>query len=308
MSVLLALLLAAPTAPAVAPPHRDLAAAATIHVHAAGEHAFFANAYLIETATGVIAVDAPFTASEAKIFRGKLDALGKPLLGVLVTHAHPDHVNGIAALLEGQQGLVPVFATEAVSADLAAIDGPKRAFWAPIYKDDYPAKTAMPDHTVKDGQTLEIGGARLKAHDLGQGEAAAATVWVLLEKKPAAFVGDVVMNRVHPSLEGGHSAAWIAQLQAAKRLLFGIGRVYPGHGAPGDASLFEWQRAHLSAYRDAVAELARGRPRLDEAAKKELQSRMEKRLPAAPLAASVALSADAVAAELAAEAAAAPGH
>jgi glyoxylase-like metal-dependent hydrolase (beta-lactamase superfamily II) len=297
-----ALIAALATAFAAPHPHAEpTGAPATIHVHAAGDAGFRANAYLVEGDEGVVAVDAPFTNSEARKFREELDALKKPLLAVLVTHAHPDHVNGITALVEGQPAPVPVLATEGVLETLKAIDGPKRAYWSPIYKDEYPAKTTFPDRVVKDNQTVTYGGLSFTAHDLGKGEAESSTAWVLLEKRPAAFVGDLVMNHVHPWLAEGRSAAWIAQLDQAKKLLYGVERFYPGHGEKGGYAVLEWQKKYLGSYRSAVAQIAAGKKQLDDAGKKDLESRMEAVLPKAPLSMLVPMSADAVAAELAAE-------
>src|SRR5262245_9096253 len=82
------------------------APAPVAHVHAGGDPAFRVDAYLVETPKGVVAVDASMLVSEAKKLRAKLDALNKPLLAVLVTHAHPDHVNGIGILTAGTQAKV----------------------------------------------------------------------------------------------------------------------------------------------------------------------------------------------------------
>ena len=36
-----------------------------VHTHASGEHGIYVNAYLVETANGVVAVDAALTVSES---------------------------------------------------------------------------------------------------------------------------------------------------------------------------------------------------------------------------------------------------
>lgn len=275
----------------------SLAAAPKIQVHSAGDPGFRANSYLVETDKGVIAIDAQFTVSEAKAFRAKLDALNKPLLAVLVTHAHPDHVNGITQLVEGK-GEVPVVSTAGVKKTLEAIDAPKRAYWSPIYKDEYPAKTTFPSRLVKDGETISFGGATFRAHDLGAGESDSETVWVLEGKEKAAFTGDLVMNRVHPWLAEGRSAEWIRSLDKAGAVMKGAKTVYPGHGEPGSPEIVAWQKSYLQAYRAAVKELAAGKASLTDDAKKELAARMEKVLPGGALAMLVGMSADSVAAEL----------
>jgi glyoxylase-like metal-dependent hydrolase (beta-lactamase superfamily II) len=271
------------------------AAAPTVHVHAAGDPAFRANAYLVETPKGVVAVDAPFTVSEAKKLRAELDALKKPLLAVLITHAHPDHVNGIGLLTAGTKARVVALA--GVDKTLRAIDAPKRAYWKPIYKDEYPDSTTFPTQLAKDGETLTFDGAAFTARDVGQGESDSETIWVL--GGDTAFTGDLVMNRVHPWLAEGHSAAWLASLDRARAALKGVTTVYPGHGEKGTLEALAWQKQYLEQYRAAVRELSGGKATLTDAQKKDLAAKMERVLPSAPLAMLVGMSADSIAAELA---------
>src|SRR5262245_416661 len=69
--------------------------APTVHTYRSGETGLFVNSYLVEGADGVVAVDAPLLLSDGRAFRARFEALGKPLLGVLVMHPHPDHYNTI---------------------------------------------------------------------------------------------------------------------------------------------------------------------------------------------------------------------
>jgi glyoxylase-like metal-dependent hydrolase (beta-lactamase superfamily II) len=278
-----------------------LAAAASapkVHVHTAGEAGFYANAYLVEGPHAVVAIDAPFTQSEARAFKRELDAIGKPLVAVLVTHAHPDHVNGITALVAG--GKVPIVALAGVADTLKAIDGPKRAYWAPIYKEEYPPATTFPDTVIAAGATVTYDGMTFRAHDLGKGESASETVWVLEGAEPVAFTGDLVMHGVHAWLAEGQSGSWLAALALAERELGAVKTIYPGHGdaAPAAAAL-AWQRRYLDRYRDAVRALAAGRTKLDDGQRKSLTAAMAKLVPGGKLAVLVGMSADAVAAELA---------
>lgn len=59
------------------------------------------NAYIISGTEGTVVVDSTLTVSDGRALRARVDALGKPLLGVVVTHAHPDHYGGLASLLAG---------------------------------------------------------------------------------------------------------------------------------------------------------------------------------------------------------------
>lgn len=271
------------------------AAPVAVHSYTAAEAQFSVKTWLVETPKGVVVIDTQFTVSEAKAARKKVESLKKPILAVLLTHAHPDHVNGTGELLAGLQ--VPVVALESVKNVLTEIDGPKRAYWGPIVKDEYPKTTVFPTKLLKAGESVTFDGVEFKAVDVGIGESADETVWVVGEH---AFVGDLVMNKVHPWLAEGHSAKWLESLGVAAKLA-GVKKVYPGHGEAGGVELYDWQKRYLETYRANVKELAKGKPTLDDAAKKELEARMEKFLPGAQLKMLVAMSADPVAAELAAK-------
>ena len=106
-----------------------------VHTYSAGEEGLLVNAYLVETDQGVVAVDGTLTASDSRALRSRIDSLGKPLLGVLVTHAHPNHVARIANLL-GDSG-ASVVALESVRDLMRATEEAKRAQWSPVYGDEW---------------------------------------------------------------------------------------------------------------------------------------------------------------------------
>lgn len=272
-----------------------------IHVHASGESGIFANAYLIETANGVVAVDSTLTVSESTSLRAELDALGKPLLAMLITHAHPDHVAGIGHVV--QESGAPVLATAAVLAMMGEIEDAKRALWKPIFHDEWIDHWTYPNRVVVDKETVTFDGVSFRAHDLGAGgDCAAATVWVVETEPRVAFIGDLVLNGTHAYVTDGYILAWLANLERAKVLLAGTTTLYPGHGGAGGFELFDRQREYLLAYCAAVKDLASGRSSLDDTAKEQLAARMQDYLPGAGLSFLIPLGADAVAAELA------PGH
>ena len=100
------------------------------HIFAAPEAAFLVNSFLLEGADQVVIIDAQFLASSARALRAKLDAIGKPLAALILSHPHPDHYNGAAILVEGL-GEVPVLATAATDEGIRATAEAKRAFWTP---------------------------------------------------------------------------------------------------------------------------------------------------------------------------------
>jgi len=268
-----------------------------VHVHSAPESGIFANAYLVETENGVVAVDATLTVSDARALRSRLEALDKPLLAVLLTHGHPDHYNGVTELVAGDPS-VPVLATAGVDEVIRADDAAKEAQWRPVFGDEWPAERAFPSQLVEDGERVTFDGVSFTVHELGPGESHFDTYWVLETGEKAAFVGDAAFHDVHAYMSDGHSGAWLDNLDHLGEALAGVDVIYPGHGTPGDAALLDDQREYIERYRQAVRELAMGQGTLTDEAKAELTTIMKEHLPTTALEFLIALGADPVASEL----------
>jgi glyoxylase-like metal-dependent hydrolase (beta-lactamase superfamily II) len=276
--------------------------AAIVHTYRSGETGLFVNSYLVEGAEGVIAVDAPLLLSDGRAFRARLDALRKPLLGVLITHPHPDHYNTIAQLVAGDE--VPVIAHADVDREIRAKDDAKRAQWAPMFGDEWPPSAIFPDRTLADEESVEFGDLRFTAWDFGPGESDSETVWLLGDGE-TAFVGDLVFNGTHAYLADGRTDAWLRALDRAEEALADVHTLYVGHGPPAAPEVVGDQRRYLLMAREAIARAAGGRARLTDYEASSVVKLMERYLPTAPLSWLVADGARAVAAELARESAAA---
>jgi glyoxylase-like metal-dependent hydrolase (beta-lactamase superfamily II) len=272
--------------------------APTVHTYRSGELGLFVNSYLVEGADGVVAIDAPLLISDGRAFRARLDALKKPLLGVLVTHPHPDHYNTISELHTGES--VPVIAHRDVDREIRESDEAKRAQWGPMFGDEWPESGTFPDRTVADEQAVELGDLRFTAWDFGPGESQSETVWLLGDGE-TAFVGDLAFNGTHAYLADGQTAAWLRAIDRAEEALAGVRTLYVGHGAPAVPAALAEQRRYLMMVREAVGRAADGRPELSEDEAKRVVGLMERYLPAAPLSWLVGAGAPAVAAELARE-------
>jgi glyoxylase-like metal-dependent hydrolase (beta-lactamase superfamily II) len=273
-----------------------------VHTYRSGESGLFVNSYLVEGAEGVVAIDAPLLLSDGRAFRARLEALKKPLLGVLVTHPHPDHYNTIPELLADEE--VPVIAHGDVDREIRANDEAKRAQWRPVFGDEWPASATFPNRTVADEETLELDDLRFTAWDFGPCESESETVWLLGDGDPA-FVGDLAFNGTHTYLADGHTDAWLDALDRAEEALAGVRTLYVGHGPPTVPAALADQRRYLLMAREAIGRVAGGRAQLTEQDANRVVSLMERYLPSAPLSWLVGAGASAVAAELAQEAAAA---
>jgi glyoxylase-like metal-dependent hydrolase (beta-lactamase superfamily II) len=266
-----------------------------IHTYTAAEAGLFVNSYLVETADGVVLVDANLLLSDVRALAARIAALHKPLLGVFVTHAHPDHFNGLP-LLAGSD--VPVYAAGEVADTIARIADAKRAQWQPVYGDEWPDQHRVPDHRLSTGDAVELGGLRFTLHAVGAAESHADSYLTLDDK---AFIGDLAFHGTHPYTADGHTGSWLTALDTLIGALDGA-VLYPGHGAPGDVGMLAEQRRYLMMYRETVGRLTAGAPTLTDAQREELTGVMTRFLPGAPLTWMIGLGADAVAAELAADA------
>ncbi len=269
----------------------------TIHTHTSGEQGLFVNAYLIETPNGVVAVDGTLTRSESRAFRTRFEALGKPLLAVLVTHAHPDHVAGITELVQGKD--IPIVAPSAIRLLMEQTEQAKHAQWSPVYQEEWIRTWTYPNHPVKDRETITFDSITYRVYDLGPGgDCDANAIWVAETEPKVAFVGDLVFNGMHSYVADDHLLSWLANLERARILLRDVKTIYLGHGKPGSLNLLDTQRDYLLTYCAAVKELAQGEARLTETAKQALVTRMQQYAPDAPLTFMIALGADAIADEL----------
>jgi glyoxylase-like metal-dependent hydrolase (beta-lactamase superfamily II) len=273
----------------------------SIVTHSAAEPGLLVNSYLVDTGDGIAVVDTGLLRSDALALRARLDALRAPLRAVFLTHPHPDHVNGTAELLRGRD--VPVHATPAVAAAIAASVEPKRAQWGPVYGDEWPTAVVTPTDPVPDGGSVVVGGTTFTVQDCGPAESDADSVWTATaDGSTVAFVGDVAFSGTHAYLADGHTGRWLDVLDRLEAELAGVRTLLPGHGPAAGAELWHHQRRYLLMVREAVRGRA-GDGRLTDADRDALVATMTRFAPDAPLSWMVALGADAVAHELAGRAA-----
>jgi glyoxylase-like metal-dependent hydrolase (beta-lactamase superfamily II) len=207
------------------------------------------NAYLVETENGVVAVDSTLTVSDSTALRRKLETLNKPLLAVIVTHAHPDHYAGLKQLVQSDE--VPILATEGVNAVIRRDDALKNQIISPMFGAEWPQQRRFPNQTVQDGDQITFDGLTLIVKDIGPAESPHDSIWLLNEAK-VAFIGDLVYNHMHAYLADGYYPEWLEKIAQLREALDDETRLYMGHGEPGSTELFDWQTAYIQTFVEAV--------------------------------------------------------
>jgi glyoxylase-like metal-dependent hydrolase (beta-lactamase superfamily II) len=264
-----------------------------IHRHSTGPQGALVNAYLVETDDGVVAVDGTLTVSDGRALRAQLESLGKPLLAVLVTHAHPDHYGGIVELVGRDD--VPVIATAGVDAVIRRDDAVKEEILRPMFGDEWPRERMFPNRTVSSGEKLELGAASFTVLDLGPGESPHDSIWHLGDDRRTVFLGDQVYDGKHAYLADGFHEEWLGNLERLRLELPADATLHIGHGGPVTPAHFEWQREYIETFLEAVRSADWSQP---DTAKAAVVERMTRLLPTDELRFLMELSIEPVAAKL----------
>ena len=208
------------------------------------------NAYLIEGQSAVVAVDSTLTVSGGRELRERVEAIGKPLAAVVLTHAHPDHYGGAVEVVAGADA--PIIATAGVDEVIRRDDPIKEEILRPMFGEEWPAERAFPNQIVEDGAELSFGDIELTVRDLGPGESPHDSIWFLGEGRTTVFSGDQAYNHMHCYLADGFWEEWLAHLDTLAADLPSDAVLHPGHGDPAGLALLDWQRRYIERFIEAV--------------------------------------------------------
>ena len=197
------------------------------------------NVGFIETADGVVVIDTGPSRRYGEALHQSIEqATGKPVLRVLLTHHHPDHVLGNQAFAS-----VPIAALPGTT-KLLAEQGDAMAENMYRLVGDWMRGTevVLPSEEVQEG-ALEIGGRRLQLLAL-RGHTG-ADLAILDERSGVLFAGDILFYQralTTPNTPG--LDVWLAELDRLQALPWK--QIVPGHGPlASDAAPFTQMRDYL---------------------------------------------------------------
>lgn len=270
----------------------------TIHMLTSSVLSFLTNGYLIETDKAVVAVDTFMIVSDAMALRKLMNTINKPLIAIIITHGHPDHYNGNSVILEGL-GDVPVFSTLGVTECIRDSIDSKEVKWKPFFGDEWPVEKILPNHWVRDNETLTLDGLDYNFRDLGAAESNSDLYFTLGQSRSVVFVGDVVFNQMHGFMNDGHSSRWLTVLALLSVELGNVDTLFTGHGEPGKPTdLIASQIDYITTYRFQVTALANGSKQLTGGQKTHLKQSLIQAYPNHRLESFIPTGADSVAAEI----------
>ena len=144
------------------------------------------NSWIIESRNGVVIIDAQRTLSEANNALDEIRRINKPILGVIITHPHPDHIGGTAVLLNGTSN-VPIYSTQFTYNIMKNDTGGLIAFAKRLHGNDYPDQVVLPNRIVNSGENVNIDGITYNFEDIGPGEGGDMMLIYLPEQKSTVY-------------------------------------------------------------------------------------------------------------------------
>ncbi|MFD1914407.1 quinoprotein relay system zinc metallohydrolase 2 [Halodurantibacterium flavum] len=182
-----------------------------------------ANLGVVIGRDAVAVIDAGATRAQGEALYAAIRArTDRPVSHLVLTHIHPDHSFGAEVFREAGAEIV---AARNFAPSMAA----RAETYLQSYRDQIGAQAmlgtriALPDR-VADAETIDLGGARLRLEPVATAHSDSDLV-VLHVESGILFTGDLVFNRLAPTLDGSLQgwADWLAQPRDLRAIV-------PGHG------------------------------------------------------------------------------
>jgi glyoxylase-like metal-dependent hydrolase (beta-lactamase superfamily II) len=189
---------------------------------------FISNAGVVVTDAGVVVIDALGTPSLAQLLMEQIRQVSdKPVVKVIVTHYHADHILGLQYFKElGAEIIAPSGAEKYLNSELAQQRLEERRFSLDPWVNDDTGLVA-PDAYVDVALTMAVGGVKFRMTVLGDAHSD-ADMTVYVENDRVLYSGDVIFEGRVPFLGSANTGLWLKVLQEMQSNE--LAALVPGHG------------------------------------------------------------------------------
>ncbi|MDH5600644.1 MAG: MBL fold metallo-hydrolase [Gammaproteobacteria bacterium] len=189
---------------------------------------FISNAGFVVTKEGVVVFDALGTPSLANLLLSKIRSItDKPVLKVIVSHYHADHIYGLQVFKEqGAQIIAPKGAMDYLDSSAAEERLEERRFSLEPWVNETTVLVS-PDVIVEKPMTFEHGGIRFTIDVLGAAHSD-GDLTLYIEPERVLFSGDIIFEGRVPYLGDANTKTWLKTL--LKMEVGKIRALIPGHG------------------------------------------------------------------------------
>ena len=212
-----------------AAPHAQ--AKLTLKVHTGkGQQGYDVNSTMVMGEKDMIVIDPQFSLSEAHKLAAEILESKKTLTTIYTTHAHPDHMFGVAVLKqafpEARYVALPAVAAAAKTGWPA-----RQKFWFPTYGNNIPGpEPVLPEELTTPQLTLE--GETFPITPGVQGADGPGNSFVWIPSLKAVVTGDIVFDHVYmPVPRDMARENWLKTIDQITALQPQL--IVPGHEGPG---------------------------------------------------------------------------
>jgi glyoxylase-like metal-dependent hydrolase (beta-lactamase superfamily II) len=233
----------------------------TLKVHTGrGQVGYDVNSTMIIGERDIVLIDPQFSLSEAHKLAAEILETNKRLATVYSTHAHPDHLFGLAVIKQAFPEAKIVALPATVNA--AKTGWPARQkFWFPVYGNNIPGPDpVLPEELASPVLTLE--GEEFPITGGVQGADGPGNSFVYVPSLKAVITGDIVFDHVYFGVPRDAARDnWLKTIDQIAALKPQV--VIPGHEGPGatrDMRAIDYMKKYIA---DWDANVARSKDRTE---------------------------------------------
>src|SRR6202171_4185540 len=224
-----------------------------IHSYLSPADGFHVNTQMIEGPTAVVIFDGKLLLPYADEVASYVQALGKPVDRIILSHAHTDHWSGLQVLTERFPD-ARVFALDGVADQLRARGQARLDSFRPIYGERIATKVTLPTETVAEG-LQQIDGITYDFKRFVDAESDLQLAALLPEQK-VLMAFDLVFSPQGPVFTVvDHFDHWIIVLESLKAIQ-GYDTITIGHDTPVHRSAIDSTITYVKRAKEIYAAFA----------------------------------------------------